>query len=208
METHADYRKLFDYFKSFPGIGKRQAERFVYHILTKDSNWIASFVREVEQSRKYVHECVDCFRIFKNTNTSETLCERCRSGQLDRTLLAVVEKNIDAENFIEKTKFPGLVFVLGGVFPVIEKKVRNKVRLEELINFVKKEIFQEIIICTSLTNDGIFTGSVIKQKIKELEKQNLKITTLGRGFSTGTELEYADTDTLLNALKNRTENLF
>jgi recombination protein RecR len=157
--------------------------------------------------RKFVHECTDCFRIFKNTNTEEKLCERCRSGVLDKNILAVVEKNIDAENFIEKTRFPGLVFVLGGVFPVIEKKVKYKVRLEELINLVKKQNFQEVIICTSLTNDGLFTGSVIKQKIKELGRENLKVTTLGRGFSTGTELEYADKDTLLNALNNRSENL-
>jgi recombinational DNA repair protein RecR len=76
---------------------------------------------------------------------------------------------------------------------------------------------KEIIICTSLTNDGMFTASVIKQKLKELVDEikiqtlnkdlNIKITTLGRGFSTGTELEYADKETLLNALQNRSENI-
>ena len=223
MEYHENYKRLYDYFKTFPGIGKRQAERFVYHILTRDQNWINSFLKEVEFSRKNIHECEDCFRIFKNSHTQEKLCERCRSNVLDQGTIAVVEKNIDAENFIEKTNFLGRVFILGGVYPVIEKKTRPRVRLDELLKLVRKLLggetkLKEIILCTSLTNDGMFTASVIKQKLKELFEQinseaqtnliqNIKITTLGRGFSTGTELEYADKETLLNALQNRSENI-
>ena len=37
----------------------------------------------------------------------------------------------------------------------------------------------------------------------EIRSQSLKITTLGRGLSTGSELEYADADTLRNALDSR-----
>lgn len=220
MEYHENYKKLFDYFKTFPGIGKRQAERFVYHLLTKDVVWINGFVKEIENSRKNIHECADCFRIFKNTNSNEKLCERCRSNVLDETTIAIAEKNIDAENFIEKTNFLGRVFILGGVYPVIEKKSRPRVRLEELIKLIKnllekKDVeennkLKEIIICTSLTNDGMFTASVIKQKLREIFSENnqkIRITTLGRGFSTGTELEYADKETLLNALQNRSENI-
>ncbi len=212
MEYHENYKRLFDYFKTFPGIGKRQAERFVYHVLAKDFAWVNGFIKEIENSRKNIHECIDCFRIFKNSNSNESLCERCRSNVLDETVVAVVEKNIDAENFIEKTNFLGRVFILGGVYPVIEKKHRARVRLEELIKLVKNILelpepkLKEIIICTSLTNDGMFTASVIKQKLKELNF-NFKITTLGRGFSTGTEMEYADKETLLNALQNRSENI-
>lgn len=223
MEYHENYKRLFDYFKTFPGIGKRQAERFVYHVLTRDQNWTNGFVKEVQESRKNIHECIDCFRIFKNTNPNENLCERCRSNVLDYSTIAIVEKNIDGENFIEKTSFQGLVFILGGVYPVIEKKSRPRVRLEELIKLVRNTLnkenpqLKEIIICTSLTNDGMFTASVIKQKLKELIEEikiqtlnkdlNIKITTLGRGFSTGTELEYADKETLMNALQNRSENI-
>lgn len=232
MEHQENYRRLYDYFKTFPGIGKRQAERFVFHILTRDQAWINSFLKEVEFSRKNIHECEDCFRIFKDANGKEKTCERCRSQVLNTEMLAVVEKNIDAENFLEKTNFLGRVFVLGGVYPVIEKKNRPRVRLDELLKLIKRlcvsplsieegqgeRVLKEIILCTSLTNDGMFTASLIKQKLRELFEQinsesqtnlvqNIKITTLGRGFSTGTELEYADKDTLLNALNNRTENL-
>jgi recombination protein RecR len=180
----------------------------VYHILSKDQTWVNGFTKEIDFARKNIHECIDCFRIFKSSNNEDTLCERCRSQQIDKSTLAIVEKNIDAENFIEKTNFLGKIFILGGVYPVIEKKSRPRVRQEELLKLVQKINFdsslKEIILCTSLTNDGVFTASVIRQKLKESFPE-VKITTLGRGFSTGTEMEYADKDTLLNALHNRSE---
>jgi recombinational DNA repair protein RecR len=125
----------------------------------------------------------------------------------------VVERNIDAEVMLKKASWTGLIFVLGGQFQVIEKRNASNIHLEGLITFIKKHTgeLKEIILCNSLNPDGVFTASVLHQKINELvesEKLNkIKITTFGRGFSTGTELEYADKETLENALKNRSENI-
>ncbi len=200
--------KLFEYFKTFPGIGKRQAERFVYHILTKDSSWVDNFINEIQKTKNNVKECVDCMRIFRNKYGEKfDTCEICRSEVRDRNILAVVEKNIDAEVMLKKASWTGLIFVLGGQFQVIEKRNPPKVHLEELLKFIKKEKFKEILLCNSLNPDGIFTAGVLQQKIKELEIPGLIVTTFGRGFSTGTELEYADKETLQNALKNRSENI-
>lgn len=207
-----EYNKLYEYFKSFPGIGKRQAERFVFHILTKESFWVDNFINEIRKAKENVRECVDCCRVFRNKYGEKfDLCEICRSQVRDRTVLAVVEKNIDADVFLKKASWTGLVFVLGGQFKVIEKKSSPSVNLEKLLHYIKKLSPQEIILCTSLNPDGVFTASVLKQKINEFIEQNnlpkIKITTFGRGFSTGTELEYADKETLQNALRNRTENI-
>jgi recombinational DNA repair protein RecR len=62
----------------------------------------------------------------------------------------------------------------------------------------------EVIICTSYNADGIFTASVVKEKIREKFGKDIIITTFGRGFSSGTELEYADGETLRYALENKT----
>jgi recombination protein RecR len=207
-----EYNKLYEYFKSFPGIGKRQAERFVFHILTKDSFWVDNFINEIRKAKENVRECVDCCRVFRNKYGEKfDQCDICRSQVRDRSVLAVVEKNIDADIFLKKASWTGLVFVLGGQFKVIEKKNSPTINLEKLLQLIKKLNLQEIILCTSLNPDGVFTASVLKQKINELLEQNnlpkIKITTFGRGFSTGTELEYADKETLQNALRNRTENI-
>ena len=232
-----EYNKLFEYFKTFPGIGKRQAERFVFHVLTKDTFWVDNFINEIKKSRENVKECTDCCRVFKNKYGEKyELCDVCRSQVRDRTILAVVERNMDAEVMLSKGAWTGLVFVLGGQFQVIEKKNPPKINLEKLLLFIKKLLrnpnesadssggelsspgavgLREVVLCTSLNPDGVFTASVIKEKVKELieneklekDGQKIKITTFGRGFSTGTELEYADKETLQNALKNRSENI-
>lgn len=207
-----EYNKLFEYFKSFPGIGKRQAERFVFHVLTKDQFWVDNFINEIKKAKEFVKECSDCYRVFRNKYGEKfDLCDICRSQVRDKSILAVVEKNIDADVMLKKANWTGLVFVLGGQYQVIEKRNPPQIHLEGLLKFIKKSQLKEIILCNSLNPDGVFTASVLQQKIKELIETNnlpeIKITTFGRGFSTGTELEYADKDTLQNALKNRSENI-
>jgi recombination protein RecR len=203
-----EYNKLFEYFKTFPGIGKRQAERFVFHILTRDKSWVDNFVNEIKKAKENVHECADCYRIFRNRyGENFDRCEICRSQVRDRSTLAVVEKNIDSDVLLSKGSWTGLVFILGGQLQVIEKKTPPRIHLEGLLKFIKKEKFKEIVLCTSLNPDGVFTAEVLKQKIQDFAEEEklekIKITTFGRGFSTGAELEYADKETLQNALRNR-----
>jgi recombination protein RecR len=220
--------KLQNYFKTFPGIGRRQAERFVYHILAQDNNWTDSFIREIKNARANVNECKTCFRIFKNTGVPE--CDVCTSKLRNRKMLGVVEKANDAEILLSNSFFTGLIFVLGGNIPVIQKKVQRQVRANELMNYIKKISAEnsksnkkdgfsdfdlalaedpdlEVIFCTSLNPDGVFTATLLSDEIRKLELQNVKVTTLGRGFSTGTEFEYADKDTLRYAFENRSSNL-
>jgi recombination protein RecR len=220
--------KLQNYFKTFPGIGKRQAERFVYHVLAQDTNWTESFMREIKNARTNVNECKTCFRIFKNTGASE--CDVCISKLRNRKMLGVVEKANDAEILLKNSFFDGLIFVLGGNIPIIQKKVQKQVRANELMNYIKvlhkqngqgqkqddfsdfdlqagEDVFLEIIFCTSLNPDGVFTATLLKDEIRKLSLTNIKVTTLGRGFSTGTEFEYADKDTLRYAFENRSAGL-
>jgi recombination protein RecR len=209
---HNDFANLLEYFKQFPGIGKRQAERFCYFALGKDESWTNSFIKELQNTRKNTRECLTCFRVFKDFNNQNKLCSICVDTNRNKNVLAVFEKNIDLESFLEKTKYNGLIFVLGGNIPVIEKKNRNRVKIQELLNYINSPNLSlsrrgtepfEIILCTSLTADGVFTANVVKDEIKKLEIENIKITTFGRGFSTGTELEYVDRDTLEHAWKHR-----
>jgi recombination protein RecR len=210
-----EFNGLLEYFKQFPGIGRRQAERFCYFVLSKDENWTNNFIKELQNTRKNVYECTQCFRVFKHSTNinNNKFCKICADQNRNKNILAVFEKNIDLESFLSKTKYDGLVFVLGGNIPVIEKKNRNRIKIQELLNFIKilSPLLDkgeagrglEIILCTSVTADGIFTANILRDEIKKLEITNLKITTFGRGFSTGTELEYVDKETLEQALKHR-----
>ncbi|KKQ03906.1 MAG: hypothetical protein US12_C0012G0009, partial [Parcubacteria group bacterium GW2011_GWA2_36_24] len=85
------------------------------------------------------------------------------------------------------------------------KNTKNRVRVEELKKRISGgENLEEIILAFSLSPQGDHTDSYIREQIKEIaEKSDIKISSLGKGLSTGTELEYSDNDTLKNALKNR-----
>ncbi len=198
-------QKLLELFKEFPGIGPRQAKRFVYFLLNKNpayANDLASLIKEV---RSTVHSCDACFRFFLN-DKSKT-CPTCRDKTRDTKLLMIVSHDVDYEN-IEKTRaFPGYYFVLGGTVPILEKAPERRIRQKELLEILgkkTKEGLKEIILALNYNPEGENTLSYLEQLLSDFSSKNsVKISTLGRGLSTGTELEYSDSDTIKNALKNR-----
>jgi recombination protein RecR len=119
----------------------------------------------------------------------------------------IVSNDVDFEN-IEKTKFyNGYYFILGGSVPILEKNPEKRIRQKELIESVGNRLnsgLEEIIIALNYNPEGENTLSYLNELLKTtIDKNNIKISTLGRGLSTGTELEYSDSDTIKNALKNR-----
>lgn len=120
----------------------------------------------------------------------------------------IVAKDIDLETVHKSGAYDGCYFILGGLIPLFEKEPEKIVRLNQLIDKVEKESkeghLKEIILALSANTEGDYTADLIKAKLQPLlERQQIKISTLGRGLSTGTEVEYSDKETILNALKNR-----
>ncbi|MFC1775688.1 toprim domain-containing protein, partial [Patescibacteria group bacterium] len=119
----------------------------------------------------------------------------------------VVEKDVDLENVNKTGAYKGLYFILGGSLPILEQNPAKKIRARELFDRAQeysKNGLKEVILATSATPEGENTAQYVKKILAPLaEKYGVKISALGRGLSTGTELEYSDTSTLENALKNR-----
>ena len=120
----------------------------------------------------------------------------------------VVEKDIDLNNIESANSYNGLYYVLGGLVPPIGAKLPEEVRMKELFEKVKQmtmsKNLKEIILAFSATKEGENTEQYIKSILEPIvQKYPFKISLLGRGLSTGTELEYADRDTLKNALRRR-----
>jgi recombination protein RecR len=117
----------------------------------------------------------------------------------------IVPRDIDFEAVERSGSFKGYYFVLGGVVPILEKEPEKKVRSQKLevrINEGIKNGLKEIIIAMNANQDGENTTQYIKDKLKNFQ---LITTVLGRGLSTGAELEYADPETLKNAFLHRTK---
>ena len=122
--------------------------------------------------------------------------------------LLVVEKDSDLEAVRRSGTYKGAYFVFGSTIPIADEKTIEHTRLKELRKRVEQNIkdnsLKEIILAFSLSPQGEYTDTYLKQIILPLiENSDVKITSLGRGLSTGSELEYSDKDTLGYALQNR-----
>ncbi len=202
--------KLIELFSEFPGIGPRQARRFAYFILTRNNGFLDEFVRNISAAKKSLRVCSSCQRFFTSTNTSGSaskMCSICSDDTRDHASLMIVARDSDLEAVEKSGVYNGLYFVLGGIVPILEKEPEKRVRLAELKKRVqglplykntRATLVQEIILSMSATPDGEHTAEVVKVFLeKNIKDSKVKITVLGKGLSTGTELGifgYGDTE--------------
>ena len=201
-------QKLTEYFLKFPGIGRRQARRFVYHLLSKDQKYLSGFSDLIAEIKKDISECSSCHRFFSSKTPLGKLCDICKDTTTDTETIMVVEKDFDLENVRKSGAYSGRYFVLGGTLPFLDKNPNESIRAKALFDEVEKggkaKILKEVVLALSANPEGEHTALYVKKILEPLaEKYQFKISVLGRGLSTGTELEYSDSDTLKNAFKNR-----
>ncbi|MEK7511222.1 MAG: toprim domain-containing protein [Patescibacteria group bacterium] len=189
-------------FERFPGIGPRQAKRFVYHLLTTAQADRARLADLLVNLGNDVRQCHMCMR-FSPTN-SEGLCNYCADPKRDDAILMLVEKDQDLAAVERANAYRGRYFVLGGVLTLSGK---GHIRERELVRTVEeraKHGLSEIVLALSATSEGEHTADRIRELLSPL-RGSIKLSALGRGLATGSELEYSDAETLSGALQNRKE---
>ena len=200
-------KKFVDVFAKLPSIGPRQAMRLAFYI----SNLGKAKIRELAEAIADLANlitCSRCFRAYTPPSGSgqvgkDKLCSICNDATRDKSLIAVIEKETDLLSLEKTRKFNGWYLVLGELSKLGELGPEQKLRLNSLKDFIKKELggsAEEIIIATNPTAYGDLSAVTLK---KELEGHARKITRLGRGIPTGGEIEFADEDTLGSALDRR-----
>lgn len=197
--------KLIQIFSQFPGIGPRQARRFVYYLLTRHDNTLQELSKNILDLKNDVIICEDCQRFYQKNFNNGRLCKICSDETRDHTSLMLVQRDADLESVEKNGGFGGIYFVLGGSVPILEKEPEKKIRLVKLLKFVEnKTEIKEIILAVNWNPEGENTADYVQKELGQLtNSRNIKISHLGKGLSMGTELEYADKDTLKNALRNR-----
>lgn len=189
-------------FRDFPGIGPRQAKRFVYFLLSRDQSYLNTLAEQLTSIKREVKTCKECYRLFNGTTAA--VCNICADKNRDPGVLLVVEKDTDLEAIEKSGAYRGRYFVFGGLIPLVDKHSHRQVRIRELVVTVERTKPKEIIFGFSVNADGENTVIAINQALLPLrERIAFRSTTFGRGLSTGSEVEYADGDTLKSALRNR-----
>lgn len=194
--------RLAQLFERFPGIGPRQAMRFVQFLLRASPSYRRELASALDALTRAVHQCPSCMRFHAN---DDKICALCAAPR-DTSLLAVVATDTDVDALERSGTYKGTYFVLGGTISLSTEKA-NGIRLRELLASITvrvKKGLQEVVIAFPANPEGDFTASHVKDALNEYaEAHGFSITTLGRGLSTGSELEYADPDTLRAAFASR-----
>lgn len=199
--------KLAKHFERFPGIGPRQARRFVHHLLTEEVREVEDLAHLIGNIQSETIQCQSCFRFFSKNSSDVRECGICIDHERTHELLMVVERDSDIVPIERSGTYDGYYFVLGGTVPLLDSVDTKRIRsaaLKDIVARRAKDGLKEVILAFSVNPDGENTTRYVESVLKGLkEEYDLKISVLGRGLSTGSELEYADPETIKNALQNR-----
>lgn len=206
-------QELVELFMGFPGIGPRQARRFVEYLVRQPAGKLGRLNQAIERLQKDTRHCERCQHWFvvngQPTANGTWLCSICRDPNRDGTTMLAVEKDVDLENLERAGDYKGRYFVLNlpaGLIKVDQLKTSTPFsKLLAAIEAAKREHgLQEVVLALPATEEGGYLTGILRELLlPAIKEHDLKLSTLGRGLATGLELEYSDAETLHHALKNR-----
>ena len=186
---------LINEFRKLPGIGPKSAKRIVFFLLKLSHSDIVKFSRNLIEMKEKVKFCSQCYSL-----TEEDICHICRDQSRDRKKICIVEEVSDVI-IIEKTgEYKGLYHILGGLLSPIENVGPDEIRVPRLLERVKANNIEEVIIALNPTVEGESTAMYLK---KILAPFGVKVTKLASGLPVGGDLEYADEITIGRAISDR-----
>ena len=181
--------------RCLPGVGPKAAQRMALHLLQHDRDGALRLAHALLHSAEHVQHCERC-----NTFTEGAVCALCLSGKRDPGLLCVVETPADLLMVENTQAYSGLYFVLMGRLSPLDGIGPKEIRLERLIKRATDGVVREVVLATNFTNEGEATAHYIGEL---LAPRGLRVTRLARGVPVGGELEYVDSGTLAEALRER-----
>ena len=180
---------------SLPGIGKRTALRLVLQLMSRSREEIEDFSNAFTLMKDNVKKCNTC------GNVSDVhVCTICSNTSRDKSIICVVEDIRDILAIEATESYKGVYHVLGGIISPMDGIGPNDLNISSLVDRAQQESAKEIIFALSATMEGDTTNFFLYRKLRSL---NISISSLSRGVSVGSELQYADEITLSRSLLNR-----
>ena len=179
----------------FPGVGEKSATRMAFQIL----RWPASVAKELAESISSLHGQIGlCSRCF--TFSEKDPCSICSDVKRDNSIICVVEEPADVLAIEKTNTYRGIYHVLQGVLSPRDGIGPDDLKINQLLDRLRKEKIDEVVIATSSTVAGEATASYLMDILKGF---NIKISRIACGIPMGTDLKYADQMTLKKALEQR-----
>ena len=186
---------LINLLSSLQGVGPRSARRIALQLIAKKSTLMMPLGKMMTDVAKLIERCKNCGN-YDSTNP----CSICNNEKRDKSIICIVEDVSDLWALERGRLYQGLYHVLGGTLDAIRGVNPEKLKIDFLLEKVREQNINEIILATSLTTAGQTTAHYI---VSKLEATKVKITRLARGLPAGGELDYIDEATLSQALYER-----
>jgi len=187
--------RLIDEFTRFPGIGRKTAERLAFSVLKDDVPSVERLSRTLLEVKRNMRFCSRCGNISENE-----LCEICTNPRRNTKIICVVEEPKDIWAIEKSGTYNGQYHVLMGALSPLDGIGPDKLRIRELLERVKTEGTEELIIATGPNVEGDATAIYISRLTKPL---GISVTRIASGLPAGGDLEYADSITLSRAISGR-----
>lgn len=190
---------LIDEFGGLPGVGPRTAERYAYAVLRRDARRAEQLARALDRLHTRVKTCPVTFALIDHDQEVSPLYQ---DESRNRRLICVVEEPLDIVALERTGQYSGTYHVLGGAISPIDGIGPEQLHIPELIERIKHDDAEELIIATNASVEGESTALFLQRYLQEAGL-TITISRLARGIPVGVDLEYADQITLTHALEGR-----
>ncbi len=188
--------KAIEQLSKLPGTGRKSAQRIAIHLLKQNEQYAQNLAQAILDLTTKVYRCSICGSI-----SDTDPCSICSSPKREISTLCVVEEFNDVYLIERTNEFQGRYHVLGGIISPMDNVGPDQLRIKELLERVREESIQEVILALNPDAEGEATSYYIN---KLLQPYEIQVTRIAYGIPMGTELEYIDEVTLGRAFSSRT----
>tara|TARA_B100001996_G_scaffold276334_1_gene216989 strand:- start:634 stop:1248 length:615 start_codon:yes stop_codon:yes gene_type:complete len=196
MQNISEINNLIKLISKLPGLGPKSAKRIILKLINNRQELMKPLAETLSEAYKNVARCKNCGSL-KSINSN---CDNCQNNSKKYTKICVVENIADQWTIENSSIFKGYFHILGGTISNSNSQRKEDLLLDSLIERVKDNNIDEVILATSATIEGQTTAFYIQDSLKNI---NIKISKLAQGLPVGGEIESLDDGTLISAFKNR-----
>ena len=187
---------LINEISKLPGLGRRSAQRIAIYLLKNKSVALSPLIRTLTEAQTNIVDCNKCGNIDMIDP-----CNLCQNSKRDDNTILVVEDVSDLWTFERTGFYKGKYHVLGGSLSAMNGLGVNELKIDKLIERIRAQKIDEVILALSTTMEGQTTSHVIADKLEKFKE--LTITRLAQGIPMGGEVHFLDENTLNAAFQSR-----
>ena len=199
MQNINEIEDLIKLISKLPGLGPKSAKRIVLKLINNRDELVKPMANTLAQVYKNISRCKICGAL--KSILIECDYENCKIVDKKYEKICVVENISDQWSIESSNIYKGYFHILGGTISSAGHK-KEDLLINSLVQRVKKNKIEEVILATSATVEGQTTAYYVQDSLKD---SKVKITRLAQGLPIGGEIENLDDGTLYSAFKNRSK---